>query len=221
MAPPAPVIEGSLKNTIHALAFGLITTTLAVNFGKLFLPHFFPFMMAIVIFVEAVLFSLDRPKENYDKYQPAGIKGMHTIEGAGSPQITVSAPGEDPEATPKKQGRIKDKLKTKKDQKGRRESGAIPGSPTKQSPRQSLSVSTSPGMDAIDGATEEKGKNEKEKKKEEEKGKKKEKEEEKERQKAEKKEEKERAKEAKESEEDKSEKSTWRKKRLSKKQLSE
>ena len=220
----APVIEGSLKNTIHALAFGLIVTTLAVNFGKLFLPHFFPYMMGVVIFVEAVLFSLDKPKEIYEKYQPAGLKGKHTIEGAGAPQITVSAPAgyEEADGTPKKRDKIKDK-KTKKDQKGRRESG-VPSSPSRQSPRRSLSVPANTGMEAVDEAkggkeTDEKGKekSEKEKKKKEEKGKKKEKEEEKEKQKAEKKEEKERAKE---SEEDKSEKGTWRK-RLSKKQNSE
>lgn len=219
----APVIEGALKNTINALGFGLILTTLAVNFGKFFLPNFFPYMMGAVIFVEAVLFSLDKPKEIYDKFQPAGIKGRHTIEGAGSPQITVSAPDQDPEAASKKRDKFKDK-KTKKDQKGRRESG-VPGSPSRQSPRESLSVPVSPGMEAVGEAagskeTQEKGKEktEKEKKKEEEKEKKKEKGEEKERQKAEKKEEKERAKA--ESEDDKGEKATWRK-RLTKKQASE
>lgn len=205
---PAPVIEGSLKNTIHAIAFGLIVATLAVNFGKYFLPNFFPYMMGLVILVEAVLFSLDKPKEIYDIYQPAGVKGKHTIEGAGSPQITVSAPYQDPEATPRKRDKIKDK-KTKKDQKGRRESG-IPGSPTKQSPRLSLTVPAGPGMEkveeALGGSDKGKEKSEKEKKKEEEKEKKKEKEEEKERQKADKKEEKEKAKE---SEEDRSTKRKW------------
>ena len=191
-----PVIEGSLKNTIHAVGFGLITTTLVVNFGKIFLPHFFPYMMGIVIFFEMVLFSLDRPKEVYDKYQTPGQKGRHCIEGAGSPQITVSAPEEDTDAASKKQGsKIKDKLKTKKDQKGRRES-ASPGSPSKQG----LAPPSTPTKEETNGKgrdkeTEEKGKDkyekekEKEKKREEEKEKKREKEEEKERQKAEKKDE--------------------------------
>ena len=220
----APVIEGTLKNTINALGFGLILTTLAVNFGKFFLSNFFPYMMGTVIFVEAVLFSLDKPKEIYDRFQPAGIKGRHTIEGAGSPQITVSAPDQDPETVAsKKRDKVKDK-KAKKDQKGRRESG-VPGSPSRLSPRESLSVPVNPAMEAVEEAvggkeTQEKGKDksEKGKKKEEEKEKKKEKDDEKERQKAEKKEEKERVKT--ESEEDKGEKSTWRK-RLSKKQASE
>lgn len=221
-----PVIEGSLKNTIHSLAFGLICATLMVNFGKYFVPHFFPYMVGILIAIEVVLFSFDRPKENYDKYQVPGIKGAHTIEGAGSPQITVSAPGEDSEASPRKQHRIKDKLKTKKDQKGRRDSG-VPGSPNVRresgvsgSPKtQSLAPPLSPGQEALEAMNEkemehEKGgkdKSEKERKKEEDKAKKKEKEEEKERQKAEKKEQKEKAKEAEDAE--KSEKGSWRKRK--------
>ena len=216
MAGP-PVIEGSLKNLINSLGFSLIVTTLVVNFGKLFVPHFFPYMVALVIFVEAVLFSLDKQKETYDVFQPAGLKGMHTIESAGSPLITVSAPGENLEASSRKRDKVKDKQKGRKDQKGGRESG-IPGSPSKPGPRHSLSVPPSPGMETSDSADEKvKERSEKERKKEEEKGKKKEKEEEKERQKAEKKEEKERAKEG---DEDKGEKGTWRK-RLGKKQNSE
>ena len=217
------MIEGSLKNTIHSLAFGLICATLAVNFGKYFVPHFFPYMVGILIAVEVVLFSFDRPKENYDKYQVPGIKGSHTIEGAGSPQITVSAYGEDSEASPRKQHRIKDKLKTKKDQKGRRESG-VPGSPNLRresgvpgSPkRQSLAPPLSPGQEALGEMEHEKGgkdKTEKEKKKDEDKAKRKEKEEEKERQKAEKKELKEKAKEE---DAEKSEKSGWRKRKPTK-----
>lgn len=193
MAGP-PVIEGSLKNTIHALAFGLIFATLAVNFGKFFVPNFFPYMVGIIIVVEAVLFSLDKPKDNYEKFRLPGVKGTHTIEG--SPQITVSAPNEGPETTPTKKGKIKEKLK-----KGRRESG-VPGSP-----RQSLVPPPSPGQEAIDekdtGREKSKEKSDKEKKKEEEKEKKREKEEEKERQKAEKKEEK----------DGDEEKGTWRKRR--------
>lgn len=213
MAQGAPQIEGSLKTTIHALAFGLICATLAVNFGKFFVPHFFPYMVGIVIVIEVVLFSLDRPKDNYEKFQVHGIKGTHTIEGAGAPKISVSAPNEDPETTPRKRDKIKEKLKpTKKDQKGRRGSGAQgSGSPS----RQGLVPPPSPGQEAIAEGKEtehEKGKDksaEKERKKEEEKGKKKEKEEEKEKQKAEKKEEKEKGKEG---DEEKSEKGTWRKK---------
>ena len=193
MAGP-PAIEGSLKNTIHALAFGLICATLMVNFGKYFVPHFFPYMVGILIAIEVVLFSFDKPRESYDKFQAPGIRGSHTIEGAGSPQISVSAPGEDPEGSPRKRDRIKDKLRTKKDQKGRRESG-VPGSPNvSSSPTgHSLAPPPSPGQEAMDGkeVEHEKGKDksaEKERKKEEEKAKKKEKEEEKERQKAEKKE---------------------------------
>lgn len=216
MAGPPPVIEGSLKNTIHALAFGLIVATLVVNFGKFFLPHFFPYMMGVVIFFEAVLFSLDKPKEKYDVFQPAGLKGQHMVDGSNSPQIMVSGPGEDAEFSPRKQ-RVKDKQKARKDHKGRRESG-IPGSPSRSAPRHSLSVPPITGMQTADGAGEKgKEKSEKEKKKEEEKEKKKEKEEEKERQKAEKKEEKEKGKEG---DEDKSEKGSWRK-RLGKKQNSE
>lgn len=227
MAGP-PVIEGSLKNTIHSLAFGLICATLTVNFGKYFVPHFFPYMVGILIAIEVVLFSLDRPKENYDKYQVPGIKGSHTIEGAGSPQIMVSAPGEDSEASPRKQHRVKDKLKTKKDQKGRRESG-VPASPNVRresgapgSPkRQSLAPPLSPGQGALEAMGDkemehEKGgkdRTDKERKKEEDKAKKKEKEEEKERQKAEKKELKEKAKEE---EAEKSEKSGWRKRKPTK-----
>lgn len=224
-----PVIEGSLKNTIHALAFGLICATLTVNFGKYFVPHFFPYMVGILIAIEVVLFSFDKPKENYDKYQAPGIRGSHTIEGAGSPQIRVSAPGEDPEASPRKQHRIKDKLKTKKDQKGRRESG-VPGSPnvrresgvpTGSPKKQSLAPPLSAGEEALEAMNQRemehdkggKDKSEKEKKKEEDKAKKKEKEEEKERQKAEKKELKEKGKEE---DTEKSEKGGWRKRKATK-----
>ncbi|XP_078347918.1 uncharacterized protein LOC144633016 [Oculina patagonica] len=218
--PGPPVIEGALKNTINALAFGLICATLVVNFGKYFIPNFFPYMVGILIAIEVVLFSFDKPKENYDKFQAPGIRGKHTIEGAGSPQIMVSAPpGEDTDGSPRKRDRIKDKLKTKKDQKGRRESG-VPGSPNVPgSPkRQSLVPPPSPGQEAMDGKDmeHEKGKDksaEKERKKEEEKAKKKEKEEEKERQKAEKKEHKEKGKEE---DAEKSEKGTWRKRKATK-----
>lgn len=70
MAGPPPVIEGSLKNTIHALAFGLIVATLVVNFGKFFLPHFFPYMMGVVIFFEAVLFRWTSLKKNTTYFSP-------------------------------------------------------------------------------------------------------------------------------------------------------
>lgn len=218
--PGPPVIEGALKNTIHALAFGLICATLMVNFGKCFIPHFFPYMVGILIAIEAVLFSFDKPKENYDKYQAPGVRGSHTIEGAGSPQIMVSPPGEDFEGSPKKRDRIKDKLRTKKDQKGRRESG-VPGSPTSPTPgtptRHSLVPPPSPGQEALDGKEMEhekgKDKSEKERKKEDEKAKKKEKEEEKERQKIEKKEHKEKTKEE---DAEKSEKGSWRKRKAAK-----
>lgn len=199
MAGP-PMIEGSLKNTIHALAFGLICATLAVNFGKYFVPHFFPYMVGIIILIEAVLFALDRPRDNYEKFQVHGIRGTHTIEG--SPQITVSGPSEDPQATPTRKGKMKDKLK-----KGRRESG-VPGSP-----RQSLVPPPSLGQEVMEGKEtgkdKVKEKSDKEKKKEEEKEKKKEKEEEKERIKAEKKEEKEKGTDG-----DEEKGSSWRKRRV-------
>lgn len=217
---PAPVIEGSLKNTINSLGFGLIVSTLGVNFGKLFVQNFFPYMIGLLIFVEALLFSLDKPKEGYDKYQPSGIRGRHTFDGsAGSPQITVSGADQNgADSSPKKRDKIKDK-KAKKDQKGTRGSGVPTGSPVKQSQMQSLSVPSSPGMQAASGDEQGgseigKEKSEKEKRKEEEKEKKKEKEEEKERQKAEKE-------RMKESEDEKSgEKGGWRKWKV-KKQASE
>lgn len=206
----APVIEGSLKNMIHSVSFGLIVTTLGVNFGKLFLQNFFPYMMGIVIVAEALLFSLDKPKQIYDKYQPAGIKGRHTIDGAGAPQITVSSPDQDPDAPVKKRDKIKDKKAAKKDSKGRQGSGMPPGSPAKQRPMQSLNVP--PPTSAMEVVKEEdmgvgetgKDKSEKEKRKEQEREKKKDKEEEKEKQKAEKE-------RMKESEDEKSEKGGWRK----------
>lgn len=217
---PAPVIEGSLKNTINSLGFGLILTTLGVNFGKIFVQNFFPYMMGLVIFVEALLFSLDKPKEGYDKYQPSGIGGRHTIDGsAGSPQITVSDTDQArADSSPKKRDKIKEK-KAKKDQKGTRGSGVPTGSPVKQSQLQTLSVPPGPGMEAASGDEQGgsetgKEKSEKEKRREEEKEKKKEKEEEKERQKAEKE-------RMKESEDEKSsEKGGWRKRKV-KKQASE
>lgn len=117
MAPPAPVIEGTLKNTINSLGFGLITTVLSITFGKFLIPNFFVWIVSFVVFIEFVLLSLPRKKEEYELYQVPGRKVMHNIQGSGAPQISINSPDE--EGSPKKKAGLRERLK--KDKHGKKQ----------------------------------------------------------------------------------------------------
>ena len=123
MAPPAPTIEGTLKSTINSVGFGLIIAVLSVNFGKLFLQNFFVYIVCAVVSLEFVLFSLYKPRQDYEKFQERGKKAMHTIEG--QPQISVSAPDEeDAYTSTHKKRKLKERMMKKEIKEHQKRSGA-------------------------------------------------------------------------------------------------
>lgn len=122
--PPAPQIEGALKSTINAIGFGVITTVLAVTFGRLFIPNFFVIIVSFVVFLEFVLLiCIPKRKEQYELYQAPGRRGVHNIGGTEVPQINIQGP-EATDGTPKKKQGVRARLKkdpnksNKKDQLG-------------------------------------------------------------------------------------------------------
>lgn len=107
--PPAPVIEGVLKSTINSIAFGAITTVLAVTFGRFFIPNFFVVIVSFVVFIEVVLLVfIPKRKEEYELYQAPSRRVTHNIGGADVPQINVQ---DTADGTPKKRHGIRDRLK--------------------------------------------------------------------------------------------------------------
>ncbi|XP_031553458.1 transcriptional regulator ATRX-like [Actinia tenebrosa] len=180
MAPPPPVIEGTLKNTIHSLGFGLITTVLSVTFGKFLIPNFFVWIVSFVVFIEFVLLSIPRKRDDYELYQAPGKKVKHNIEGLGAPQISINTP--DDEGSPKKKGireRFKKDRHGKKDHlspdaaEGGEESGqSRPTASPKKSPKTERKVKDETQKTEKEAEKTEKGENEKTaKKKEKNKGK--------------------------------------------------
>ena len=114
----APKIEGSLKDTINSIAFGLVGAVLIVNFGIAWIPNFFPWVMGILVVVQLILFLPQRAKPDYEKYvQPKGRKGRHIIYSQTG-QMVLEVSLESQESTPKgRSSRIRDRFR-KKGQKG-------------------------------------------------------------------------------------------------------
>lgn len=68
--PPPPVIEGTLKEPIYALGFGMLVSIFLVNVGMLLTPQFFSYVAGAVFGLEALLWFLDKPKKDYEVYEP-------------------------------------------------------------------------------------------------------------------------------------------------------
>ena len=69
--PPPPVIEGTLKEPIYAMSFGILVSMWSVNIGSLLSPYYFTYIVCTVLAVESVLWFLDKPKKDYEVYKPS------------------------------------------------------------------------------------------------------------------------------------------------------
>ena len=156
MAPPPPVIEGTLKSTINSLGFGLIVTVLSVNFGKLFLRNFFVYIVAFVITIEVILFSLYKPRRDYEVYRPPGRRGTQYV--GGEIQIVEDGQaGDETSSSPRKRrlmvkGREKDRLikKEMKEHQRRRESSMDVSPTSLQVPAAGTSLERAESFGKID-----------------------------------------------------------------------
>lgn len=68
--PPPPVIEGTLKEPIYAMSFGILVSMWSVNIGSLLTPYYFTYIVSIVFAFECVLWFLDKPRQDYEVYKP-------------------------------------------------------------------------------------------------------------------------------------------------------
>lgn len=134
MAPP-PVIECTLKSTINSLGFGLIVTVLSVNFGKLFLRNFFVYIVAFVITIEVILFSLYKPRRDYELYRPPGRRGTQYVGGELQMLADEGQAGDESSSSPRKRrlltkGKEKDRLIKKEMKEHQRRQSSLDVSPT-------------------------------------------------------------------------------------------
>ena len=88
--PPPPVIEGTLKEPIYALSFGILVSMWSMNIGSLLTPHYFAYIVSIVFAFECFLWFLDKPRKDYEVYTPltrdelAGSKGKTPVSSPAS-----------------------------------------------------------------------------------------------------------------------------------------
>ena len=68
--PPPPVIEGTLKEPIYAMSFGMLVSMWSMNIGSLLTPHYFAYIVSTVFAFECFLWFLDKPKKDYEVYRP-------------------------------------------------------------------------------------------------------------------------------------------------------
>lgn len=69
-APSPPVIEGTLKEPICAMSFGILVSMWSMNIGSLLTPNYFAYIVGTVIAFECVLWLIDKPRQEYEVYQP-------------------------------------------------------------------------------------------------------------------------------------------------------
>ena len=85
--PPPPIIEGTLKEPINDLTFGILVTMFSVNIGSLLTPHYFAYIVSTVFAFECVLWLLDkpmnRPWKNYEIYEPPTRELKSSLENTG------------------------------------------------------------------------------------------------------------------------------------------
>ena len=68
--PPPPAIEGTLKEPIYAMSFGMLVSMWSMNIGSLLTPHYFAYIVSTVFVFECFLWFLDKPKKDYEAYRP-------------------------------------------------------------------------------------------------------------------------------------------------------
>lgn len=68
--PPPPVIEGTLKEPICALTSGVLVAWLCINVCSLLTPNYFAYVVGAVFALECLLWSIDKPRKDYEVYKP-------------------------------------------------------------------------------------------------------------------------------------------------------
>lgn len=168
MAPPAPVIEGTLKSMINSIGFGLITSVLFVTFGKYVSPqNYFVCIVSFVVFLEvSLLILLPKRKEEYEIYKAPTRKVVHNIGGGEVPQISVQGP-DGTDGVPKKKHGIRDRLKKDPNKTGKKDQLAVGGyddpdggtsTAGRNSPKRSPKVDRTASKDEGKSGKEEEGK---------------------------------------------------------------
>ena len=110
--PPAPQIEGCLKETINSIGFGIVGAVFIVNFGIAWIPNFFPWVMAILVVLQLILFLPERAKSDYEKFVESGRKGRHVIYSETGQMVLEDSREEGQGAHHKtRTGRIRDKFR--------------------------------------------------------------------------------------------------------------
>ncbi len=82
---PPPVIEGTLKEPIYAMSFGILVSMWSTNIGSLLTPNYFAYIVSTVIAFEFLLLFLEKPKPDYEVYKPPTRESGSQKTPASSP----------------------------------------------------------------------------------------------------------------------------------------
>lgn len=87
--PPPPVIEGTLKEPINDLTFGILVTMFSVNIGSLLTPHYFAYIISTVFVFECVLWFWDKHMDKHRRgyaeiYEPPTKESKASLENTGA-----------------------------------------------------------------------------------------------------------------------------------------
>jgi hypothetical protein len=114
--PPPPVIEGTLKEPIYAMSFGILVSMWSMNIGSLLTPHYFAYIVSTVVAFECVLWFMEKPRKYYEVYKPptresgsqetpASSPARETGGDDGAKTKKVRTPGETSEGKEEKGGK--------------------------------------------------------------------------------------------------------------------
>ena len=108
--PRPPVIEGTLKEPICAMSFGILVSVWSVNIGSLLTPYYFTYIVCTVLAVESVqtvLWFLDKPNKDYKVYKP-------TMEESRRQETPVATPASEKSGGERSSKVFDDRTKAKK-----------------------------------------------------------------------------------------------------------
>ena len=65
-----PVLVGTLAEPFYAISFGILVALFSVKIGSLLTPYYFGYVFLTVISVEALLWSFNKPPQEYEVFKP-------------------------------------------------------------------------------------------------------------------------------------------------------
>lgn len=96
--PPPPVIEGTLKEPIYAMSFGILVSVWSMNIGRWLTPHYFAYIWCTVVAFECFLWFMEKPKQDYEVYRPP-MESKRQEKAASSPSGHASTDNKGGKAT--------------------------------------------------------------------------------------------------------------------------